>query len=239
MANDLVIFTPLKTEMSLEIPNLKAIAKIETEQGALIASLGLKKLTSMLGTVESLRKSAKQPHIDAGKLIDDHCKNITAEAMAVQAHLKRVLLDWNALEQKRKDEERRKLEEAKRLEDEARVLAAAKDVTPMADDFDFLLLPEAAVQRETIIHQENIKVEQFVADKKHSQEVKKLEKKAVKGVRKVWRFEVQNEVQVPREFLMVNEFNIRKAINAVAEDQPMISIPGVRIYQEEMMTARG
>lgn len=237
--NELVIFTPVKTEMALEIPNLKTITKVENEQGALVASLGLKKLTAMLSAVESLRKSAKQPHIDAGKLIDDHCKTMTTEAIAVQAQLKRVLLDWNAQEQKRKAEELRKLEEAKRLEDEQRALAAAKDVTPAMDDFDALLKPEMEVQRETIIHQENAKVEQFIADKKHVASVKHLDKKAVKGVRKVWRFEVQSEAQVPREFLMVNEFAIRKAIQAIAEDQPMINIAGVRIYQEDTMTARG
>jgi hypothetical protein len=174
-------------------------------------------------------------------MIDEHCKELTADALAVQAQLKRVLLDWNAQEAKRKDEEKRALEEAKRLEDEQRRIEAERDVTPAMDDFDALLQPEVVQQRETIIHQENAKVEQFVADKKHEQEVKKLEKKSVKGVRKVWRFDVESEVQVPREFLMVNEFAIRKAITAAVNEagECTLTIPGVKIYTEDTMTARG
>lgn len=234
MANELVIFSPIKAEMSLEIPALKAITKIETEQGALVASLGLKKLTSMLGMVESMRKSAKQPHIEAGKLIDDHCKEMVKEPEAVQSHLKRVLLDWNAQETKRKEVERRRLEEEKRLEDERRALEAARDITPPTDDFDSLLKGEAEVQRETIIHQENAKVEQFVADKKHSHVIKQLDQKSVKGVRKVWRFAITDARLVPREYLTIDQPTVNEAIRGGARE-----IPGLRIFEEEILAARG
>jgi len=234
--NELTLFNPVKTEMGLTIPNLKSITKVVDEPGALVATLGLKSLTGMLSAAESLRKTIKQPHIDAGKLIDEHYKAMTTEALAVQSQLKRVLLDWNVELNARKAREVAALEAAKRQEDENRRLLEARNVTPAADDFDNLLRAPVDVQREVIIHQENAKVEQFVADKQHASAVKAIEKQTVKGVLKVWRFEVVDEIKVPREFLMVNEMAIRKAINA-ATDCPA-AIAGVRIYQEEIMAAR-
>jgi hypothetical protein len=232
--NELVVFNPIKTEMGLTLPNLKTITKVVDDQGALVASLGLKSLTGMLSAAESLRKSVKQPHIDAGKLIDDHYKTMTTEAMAVQAQLKRVLLDWNVELGKRKEAERKALEEAKRIEDEKRQLEMARDVTPTMDDFDSLLKPDVQVQRETIIHQENLKVDQFVADKKHASAVKAIEKQTVKGVRKVWRFAIVDANLIPREFLTVDQPTVNAAIKEGKRD-----IPGLRIYEEEIMAARG
>lgn len=236
--NELTIFNPVKAEMALAIPNLRAITKIVDEPGAMTASLGLKQVTAALSAVESIRKSTKQPFMDKGKMIDDYAKSLTADAVQVQAQLKKVLLEWNSAESARKEKERRALEEAKRIEDERRALELARDVSPpAADDFDALLKAPDEIQREVIIKEANAGVEQFVADKVHESQVKALDKKSVKGVRKVWRFEVVDQVQVPREFLMVNEMAVRKKITET-EDPSILSIAGVRIYQEEILAAR-
>lgn len=55
----------------------------------------------------------------------------------------------------------------------------------------------------------------------------------LKGTIKRWVFEVQDASLVPREFLVVNETAIRKAVADGAR-----SIPGVRIYQDESISLR-
>ncbi len=231
--NELAVFMPVKSEITLVIPTLKAITKIEDDHGAMIATNGLKSLTGMLSAAESIRKSAKQPHIDAGKLIDEHHKQFTFEAINVQSHLKRVLLDWNQLLTKKKEAERRALEEAKRIEDEKRIAEMARNVTPPDDDFAALLKPDNQLKREIIVKEEAIKTEQYVADKKHESAIKQVEAQKVKGVRKVWTFIVESPSVVPAEFLIVDESLIRKAVLGGARE-----IPGVRIFEEERMAAR-
>lgn len=231
--NELTLFTPIKAELSLEIPNLMAIKKIDDEAGALIVSLGLKKLVAIRSSAESIRKSLKQPHVDAGKLIDERHKDLTAELEKCIEHMKRVTLDWNVVVSKRKEEERLRLIEAKRIEDERILLERSRDVTPADDDFDALLKSDEDNQRTAIIKEANVDVEQFVSDKKHVAALKAVDKVAVKGVRKVWTFEVTDEDQLPRNFLMADEGRIRKAIADGIHE-----IPGCRIWEEERLTAR-
>jgi cell fate (sporulation/competence/biofilm development) regulator YlbF (YheA/YmcA/DUF963 family) len=53
------------------------------------------------------------------------------------------------------------------------------------------------------------------------------------SVRKVWRFEVIDESQVPREYLVVDEKKIRAVVKAGVR-----SIPGVRIYEDVDVAVR-
>jgi hypothetical protein len=55
----------------------------------------------------------------------------------------------------------------------------------------------------------------------------------VKGTTKRWVFDVIDINQIPREYLMVNETEIRNAIN-----QGVRTIPGVNIYQKESLSIR-
>ncbi len=50
---------------------------------------------------------------------------------------------------------------------------------------------------------------------------------------KVWEFEIEDEAQIPREYLSVDTKKIREAIN-----RGVRHIPGVRIYQTERITVR-
>lgn len=55
----------------------------------------------------------------------------------------------------------------------------------------------------------------------------------VKGLTKRWTFEILDSNQIPREYLIVDETAIRKAINAGVR-----TIPGVSIFQSESLTIR-
>lgn len=52
-------------------------------------------------------------------------------------------------------------------------------------------------------------------------------------IQKVWTFEIEDEAQVPREYLMVNEKAIREAVKAGVRE-----IPGVKVYQESKTVIR-
>ena len=52
--------------------------------------------------------------------------------------------------------------------------------------------------------------------------------------RKVWKFEVTNEIEVPRQFLMVDMAKVRAAVNGGIRE-----IPGVRIYEDEQLAVSG
>lgn len=54
------------------------------------------------------------------------------------------------------------------------------------------------------------------------------------GTSKVWKFEVTNEREVPREYLIVNETAIRRAVSSGLRE-----IPGVRIFQSEQLKVGG
>ena len=58
----------------------------------------------------------------------------------------------------------------------------------------------------------------------------------VQGVsmREVWKFEVTDATQVPREYLVVDETKIRKVVAALRSDA---KIPGVRVYAERQVAA--
>lgn len=60
----------------------------------------------------------------------------------------------------------------------------------------------------------------------------------VKGVsfREVWKFAIENEALIPREFLAVDEAKIRKVVAAM---QRNTRIPGVRVWPEPGVSAGG
>lgn len=54
------------------------------------------------------------------------------------------------------------------------------------------------------------------------------------SAKKVWDFEVLDEMKIPREFLMVNEKAVRAAVKAGVRN-----IPGVRVFQREELAVKG
>ncbi len=55
----------------------------------------------------------------------------------------------------------------------------------------------------------------------------------VKGTTRTWTFEILNQIDIPREYLIVDETAIRAAIKAGTR-----SIPGVKIFQKESLAIR-
>ena len=231
----IAIFNPVAAQINSLVSRFKVFTSVKDATTAVEVTEGLSSMTTIANRVEQMRKETKQPYLETGKLIDERAKQITLELLATSSQLKKALLEWNQQETKRKEAERMALEEAKRKEDEERLQAMARDVTPVAeDDFNALLVDDVAQEQAHISKVVEVEAQQFVADKEHAKAIKETEKKAVKGVRTVWKFEVVQESLLSRDFMTVNESAIRKA---VAEGRREIA--GVRIYEEEMLVARG
>lgn len=70
--------------------------------------------------VETARKKAKQPHLDAGTAVDTKFKSLTAPLEKLAAKLKKPLADYQAEKERRLEAERREREaKAKRQQEEA------------------------------------------------------------------------------------------------------------------------
>jgi hypothetical protein len=235
--NELTLFTPVKTDTTSLIERVSHMAKIENEMQAIDAQQCLKSVKSCITASNGIKDTLKRPHIDAGKMIEEHYKKVVAPLLDLEGKLKTHLLAWNTIQEQEKEKKRLQLIVIKAAEDERIRLEAARNVTPDPDilPFDFGDAPKSAVQlrQEIIIKETNLEVEQFVSDKKHERELKALDQKAVKGVQKYWTFEVTDEDQLPRKFLMADESHIRKAIAGGERE-----IAGCRIWEAERMSAR-
>jgi len=60
-----------------------------------------------------------------------------------------------------------------------------------------------------------------------------LKQRDTTQTRKVWKFKIIDVIKIPREYLMIDESNIRDAIRKGIRE-----IPGVKIYQEEIMVIK-
>lgn len=65
-------------------------------------------------------------------------------------------------------------------------------------------------------------------------ETKETPKVAGMTFRDDWKFEIENETLIPREYLMVDESKIRKVVKALGK---ATSIPGVRVWAEKNVVA--
>lgn len=235
--NALTLFTPIKTELGVAVAAAKGMTEIITADQQLQATLCMKQCKAMETAATNLKDTLKRPHIDANKMIDETYKNIVKPLQEAVAHLKSELLKFNALETKRKEEERVRLIEEKRIADEKLAIEKARDVSPDPDILSFDLSeppPPEIVARNKIIHEANIEVEQFVADKQHESTLKALDQKSVKGVQKVWVYEVTDEDQLPKKFFIIDEPMLARVVKAGGGEP----IPGVRQWQEERMSVR-
>jgi len=98
------------------------------------------------------------------------------------------------------------------------------------------------VERERIAKEEERRRKIQEAHKERGHEVsepivmakpKPLEETDTTHTRKDWKFEIICEAEIPPMYLSVNEVEIRRAIRAGVR-----VIPGVRIYQEEIMVIK-
>lgn len=100
----------------------KALQSISNAAEAEAAALLIDQEVKGRNAAETKRKAEKQPHIDAGKEVDECWKPVTETYQGAIVSVKHAVLDWNRREQKRLADE----QEAARLEAERAQEAAMR-----------------------------------------------------------------------------------------------------------------
>ena len=106
-------------------------AAITTQEAADRAAVWAKKISAIAKKATDLHKVEKQPHLDAGRAVDDKWRTLKEEPDALAKRLKRHL-DVFLLDQQRKERER---QEAARREEE-RLRREAEDAARKAAESD-------------------------------------------------------------------------------------------------------
>jgi chromosome segregation ATPase len=156
--------------------------------------------------IEDKRKELTKPILDRKKAIDDLAKSLTKDLTEAVKHLREQILFYE------QEQERKRLEELRRLEEEKR-------------------RKEEELKR--------MQMEGNIEQIEHIEKLAEIETKAAelseksKNLREVWTFEVVDISLVPREYLVLDETAVRRAIqNGVRE------IPGLKIFKKAQLVIK-
>jgi tyrosyl-tRNA synthetase len=199
-----------------EISNIK----IENpDQRTNAVELG-KKLNGLTKDLDSERMNQTRPIDVAKKQIMDLYQPITATCTNMVNALKQAILTFDREEQRKireaQEKARIEAEEATRKERERLAKLAEKQID------------RGAVEKAEATIEKIEQVQAFIPVIASA-----VEKVKGESTRKVWKFEITDEKQIPREYLSVDEVKIRKVVQALKDDT---NIAGVRVYQEESLT---
>lgn len=228
--SDLAKFNQLQADLTVFVAPVKQIAvinKATSEQ----ASSTLREVKSFERKVEELRKQLVGPLNEQVKRINEFAKTITAPLSDAERHIKAQLLEFErVLEKEREAERAKEAEERKKREAEALALIQeqAEEVKAIAESES----PEMAAALQAKAAADATRIA-FEAKKAHWDASKDIAANKVDGVRRTWKFEVEEPGKVPVEFLSVDEKKIKAAVAYGVRD-----IPGVRIFQEASIAVR-
>jgi hypothetical protein len=157
-------------------------------------------------TIEDYRKELVQPALDYQRSVNNLCKHYQDRLTAIERDVKAKCGQY----QQRVELERRKAQEAARKAQEElqrQIAAEAKAANVEPPPIVAPVVPEAP---------KTVRTEQ-----------------GSMTFKEVWKFEVTTPLEVPRDYLIVDERLIRQAVAAGVRN-----IPGVRIYSEKEASIR-
>lgn len=194
-----------RNKLLAEASQIKTISNQDDYEAAEIL---LKKITGASGEAEKLRKKLSKPFTDFSKKIKKMGDDARGPLEDNKQKLKRIMADFlNAAEMKRQEEMQKALEEEVRQREE---VEANNPFAAFTDPVVKTLPGETTTPAAPI-------------------------RKNFSSARKVWKFEIENEILVSREFCSPDEKKIRDFIN---NEKNEAEIPGVRIYEETIVQSR-
>lgn len=210
----------------------KPVTSAEQEREATRA-LGL--LASVKSAIEERRVELKAPHLDAGKAIDAAAKTLMQPVLDLDGRVRRHVMDWKVAEQKRieaeqraaREENERRIREQREAEERERARLAAELAGPAA-------APEEAAVAQQLAAEAVPAAAPVLAPVPVAAPATTRTDMGSSGLRKRWVFEVEAPALVPREYLVVDESAIRRAIASGVRE-----IPGVKIWEEGSLAVRG
>jgi len=99
---------------------------VKTQDEADRAAIWAKRLTAIANSAAAFHKAEKQPHLDAGRAVDDKWRDLKEEPKELATSLKRSLDDFLKAQARAEEERRRKAEAEAEEKRRAAALAAAK-----------------------------------------------------------------------------------------------------------------
>lgn len=219
-----------------------AIKQIEDQRVAIT-----KPINESLRAVNAQAKEAAEPFLKAETAIkgamvtysDEQERIRREEQRRVEAAAAAERARLAALQREEERKAREKAEALRREQEEAARRAREAEAAGRAEE-----ARKAAAEAAKLAAQA-VKVEEKSADKIETLQLREamvvapvVEREAPKvagvSTREVWRFEVLDAAQVPRQYLAVDEAKIRKVVQALKADA---QIPGVRVWSERQLAA--
>jgi len=154
------------------------------------------------------KQEAKKAHSTICQKEKDMLEPLTRAEGIIKASISQYHIK---LERERQEIQAAKEAELRRIEQEAQAALETGDVEAMT---------EIAIKQSEVANISEAKAERVSGV----------------SVKKVWKFEITDANQVPREYMIVNEKAIGQVVKAT---NGAVKIPGVRAYQENQIAAKG
>ncbi len=186
---------------------------IETEEQATEASEMVKKLKELENEIRAsfdpVIDKAYKAHKEAIAQRDEHLKPV----LEAQKKIKDCLSKWKEKEELKRLQEAMRIAEEKRKEEEEKRLQQAELLEKMGET-----------------EKANEILEQPIFCAPETEKIK------VEGISfaEIWTYEIINEAEIPREYLMPDEKKINSVVKAMKNN---IEIPGIKIFKKTI--ARG
>lgn len=242
------IVARVRTEASELVAKAKATVVCD-EASAEAAITVIDSLTTRAREIEKLYRTLKDPIVKAGKECDAAFRPMLDAIEEANRSMKRSLAAWREQvrqEQERKErEERQRIEREQRAAEEARIKAEreameaariAKEAEESGNLEDQIAAEELRMESEDRVRETAAAAEvaQAVAPivapppaSVASQTMRSASGASV-TLRKRWVFEIVDADAVPKDYLMIDEVAIRRAITSGCR-----AIPGLKIFQTE------
>ena len=220
-------FDPLRAQI-FDFVQPGLIAVVDSPSSALVAYDSARTIKFLEKAVEDLRKSLVGPINERVKALNARAKSVMEPLQKVETHLKTQLLIWERHLAGVRERERLLALAAQRVEREA-LAAALKAEEDKLKTHDFFGEPGEG-QLKKLGDLDEAKLDMVLRQKR---ELTAIADNRVRGVSKVWTFELLRLAEVPREYLMLDTATVREAIAEGGRE-----IPGIRIFQEERMSVR-
>lgn len=222
------------SEEKVERANTLSALVINSPEAEENAINGLTFVQAVLRSTEKARKELVQPLNDEVKKFNTSFKVLKEPFENAERVLKGGLLKWRQAEQKRIEAEQVRImaanAERERLarEDEEKARKEAEEKARAEAEEAGLDESETAewVEESTAEVEQQLPAEQEAIPKTPPTTVKSMMGTAT--IRKTWDFEIEDETQVPRAYMIIDTSKIRIAVR-----NGIRSIPGVRIFEKE------
>lgn len=220
---DLATRTNALVEAAGRAPEAVCDAETAEKVTTLIAQLKAVKKAA-----EDMRKQDKEPHLEAGRVVDRHYKAFSDIIDPIGKKLQGSLTAYQVeLERRQREaelaEKRRIAEEQRQREEQARQAAEAGDVMRQAQ----INAEAEQAAKEAVKAPEKVKT--------------KTDYGSTASLRTVTRVRVTDSAKLPQAWLLkwLDPDAIQKAANLALRNGDAENVPGIEVFQEKTSTVRG